>query len=479
MPAYPNDDLARAREVLTIFRVWEVAASEGALLPSCPPPIRDGLVKSPFREDGRNGSFSISHGGKGFKDFGGDGSSGDVWKFAKLCWPNLTDGELARKYIDMSGIIRTPRPVGRSQESGARSGETPVVDPMLLKAAKAMAKRDNVRRLEDAVYEDLERQLEPKAEVKDVPAWPDCVRDRFAEGWRVLKGAPARMSQLAKDRGWPAEWVCELVGFELLSYPLERWISSGDMVHRRQKAFRVDIPHITIHAAPDGNGSIARAELRPIGYHQRWFVPPKNDEPAKKGWLYIPSVPKSEQSDFDKDLTTYGASLGVTPDNRSGLFPPLPFVLGDLNAPKVIVLLEGQWDAITFFGACGYFEDANPPVGVCVFGIRGAQGLDVFLAYWAKWIRHNKPLAWVIADNDAAGQTWLRPPTAEEGMPRGPSFAERLEHVGCHKVLTSWLKPGQWGKDFNDYYKVAKPGAAEMAAWMQRVGVMKENGQWA
>jgi hypothetical protein len=51
--------------------------------------------------------------------------------------------------------------------------------------------------------------------------------------------------------------------------------------------------------------------------------------------------------------------------------------------------------------------------------------------------------------------------------------------VGCRKVLTSWLKPGDWGKDFNDYYKAAKPGPAKMGDWMRRIGVMKEDGKWA
>jgi len=480
MPSYPNDDLARAREALTIFRVWEVAAGEGAILPSCPPPVRDGLVKSPFRDDGRNGSFSISHGGKAFKDFGNDGASGDVWKFIKQCWPNLTDGEIAKKLIDLSGIIRTPRPI--RNDGPAQPGQAAAVDPVLAKAAKAMAKRDHLRHLEDAVYEELEKQLGPKAEAKVVPSWPPFVRERFLEGWRELKGAQARINDLAKSRGWPAVWVCDLVGLGLISYPIERWISANDKSIRRQLAFRVEIPDIKIVAAEDGEGTVAKTELRSIGYHQRWIMPPKDDQPIKKGWLYIPSVPEQKARklvDFEDELTAYGATLGVTPDKRAGLFPPLPFVLGDYANPKVIVLLEGQWDAVSFFGACGYLGDEKAPEGIVVFGIRGAQGMDVFLAYWAKWIRHNKPLAWVIADNDQAGQTWLRPPAAKPGLPRMPSFAERLEYVGCRNVLTSWLKPGQWGKDFNDYYKAAKPGPAEMAAWMKTVGVMKENGQWA
>lgn len=466
-----NDDLARAREVLTIFRVWEVAAREGAILSVDAVPMRDGLVKSPFRDDGRKGSFSICHGGRGFKDFGGDGGSGDVWAFAALCWPSLSPGELAKKYIDLSGITPAPKPA-RSTEGAAAP-----VDPMLAKAAQAIARRDRAREQVDAVYAERERQLEPKAEAKDVPEWPAFVRERYVDGWRVLKAAPAKMNDLAKSRGWPAEWVCELVSMGLLSYPLERWCEQSAQAIKRQKAFRVDAPEVV--CAIENGETVWRAKLRPVGYHQRWFMLGRNGEASQKGWLYVPSVPKAPRGGaFEAALIDFGAKQGVTIDNLHGLVPALPFVLGDVGKARVIVILEGQWDAISFFGACGWFEDSNPPVGVAVFGIRGAQGVDVFLAYWAKWLRHNRPLAWVIADNDKAGQTWIKPPEGKPGMPRPPSFAERLEHAGCRQVIASTLKPGTWGKDFNDYYRAAKPTPPAMVAWAQSVNVMGKDGKW-
>lgn len=473
MNGYKNDDLARARALMTIFRVWEVAVREGKILAIGQTPRRDGLYKSPFRDDGRKGSFSICYGGRGFKDHGGDGIHGDAWDFAKLCWPDLSDRELADKYIDISGIARSLSPPKPAPGQPA----PPPVDPKVRKAMKSIERREARQRQENAIYEQVEEQYKPRVEVKPVPLWPEFVRERYFDGWRVLRGAVARMSELAKDRGWPTEWVLELVTMGLISYPLERWMDPSDVVQRRQKAFIVHAPEI-IYEGPE-NDLYGRANLRPVGYHQRWFTPPKGDQPAQKGWLYVPCVPNHPRSVFEKSLTDYGADRGVTVENKSGLFPPLPFVLGDLGRARVIVLLEGQWDAISFFGACGYFEDANPPVGIAVFGIRGAQGLDVFLAYWSKWLRLNNPLVWIIADNDRAGQTWLKAPPAEVGMPRSPSFSEKLEHAGCRRVLTSWLKLTGLGKDFNDYYRAAKPGPAQMAAWMRSVGVIKENGQWA
>lgn len=470
--AFENDDLDRALEALTIFRVWEVAARDGAILTADPVPQRDGLVKSPFRDDGRRGSFSICHGGKGYNDFGGDKSArGNVWQFARLCWPNEQKKDTADRLIEISGITRTAR---AAHTSNAQTD----TDPRLLKAAKAMQKRDAARAREEAVYEAHEKQLEPSVEAKSVPDWPDFVRARFEEGNEFLRGASAKVAELARARGWPAEWVGEVLNMDLLSYAPERWCDLEHAQIRRQKAFRVDRPEIKI--VPHADGAKATAVLRPIGYHQRFYIPADARQAEQKGWVYVPSVPrKTPRSKFEHRLLEHAAALGVTPEESRGLIPPLPFVMGDLDAPKVIVIIEGQWDAISFFGACGWFEDSNPPVGVAVFGIRGAQGVDPFLAYWSKWIRHNRPLAWVIADNDTAGKTWTQPPAAKPGLPRPPSFPERLEHAGCRNVLTSWLQRGAWGKDFNDYYRAAKPGPVQMNRWMQRVGVLSSGNIWA
>jgi hypothetical protein len=161
-------------------------------------------------------------------------------------------------------------------------------------------------------------------------------------------------------------------------------------------------------------------------------------------------------------------------------------VLGDLAAPRVVVLLEGQWDAVTFFGACGWFFDDDavdplPDTGCAVFGIRGAQGIDAFLSYWGEWLYRHKPRAWCIADNDAAGGTWREAPAAAPGLPRPPGLAEKLEAAGCRKgeTLMTWLKPGAWGKDFNDYFKAAAPTVPKMRDWLQRVGILDGKGAWA
>lgn len=469
MPYEENDDLARAIAALDIFMVWRVAYRDGVI--ALPPPQGDGVVKSPFREDGAKGSFSILGQGRGWRDHGGNGDHGGVKDFVIRCWPSESPGERAVRMIEMSGIIKTPA----RQIAHPAAGAPGAVDPALARAAKSIEKRRRSQELEDAIYEEHRKKLLPPV-FKPGPLWPACVATRWEEGVANLAGDNARMGELAKARGWPVEWVAELANMGLIGYPYERMATPGAKYAARQKAFLVQQPRLT--------GEVC--VLDPVGYHQHWFVPPRNGEPAKKGWLYLPSIPKKEpRSQYERALLAYGA--GATLEAGRALVQPLPFVIGDLQNPWLIVILEGQWDAITFYGACGNFHDTAMPERVAVFGIRGAQGLDVFLGAWALWLRRHRPRAWVIADNDAAGGTWRDQPPAEPGLPRPPSLGDRLIAAGCRggerdeaaAPVISWLKKGNWGKDFNDYFKAfnGKLGPEKMAAWMHSLGITIAGGR--
>lgn len=471
MSGETNSDFSRAIARLTIFQLWREANLPAA-------PAKDGMYKSPFREE-RSASFSVLGGGKGFKDFG-SGAKGGVIDFAGLAFPNKTKDEIRDLIIDLAGTRSLPAPVVPF-EPGVKPAApaVAVIDPRVLRAAKTIERNAQLRDAERAIYDDREQQLEVYVSDKkaDVPAWPAFVAERYQEGVDNLAGDRKRQAALAEDRGWPLFWVEELLPLGLLSYPWERWTEAGQKYARRQKAFRVDFPVVNLV------GGIS-VELRPVGYHQRFFIPARGDQEQRKGWLFIPGFPKDvSRSDFETRIVQCGIERGLQPPDEThkgeGFIPPLPFVMGDIEHARTIVLLEGQWDAITFFGACGWFNDTATPDGVAVFGIRGAQGMDVFIGYWQTWLRERRPLAWVIADNDDAGRGWREAPAAEDGMLRPPSLAEKLAAAGCRRVLVSWLEGGRWGKDFNDFYRAAKPGPAAMFKWMHAEGVLDAAGGWA
>lgn len=487
-----NSDYSRAIAALTIGQIWAAAGLPGRV------PQGDGIVKSPFREE-RTGSFSIFAKGRNWKDHG-TGDGGGIVDFAKKIWSELSDDDFRDKLIEVSGIIRSVRKT-RSDEPAAASGSGEAtmpaeIPPALSKAAKAIEKRQRLAEAEERIYAEREALLRPSLpkEKLVLPGWPECVRDRFAEGWEFLRGDAKAQAKLAEARGWPVAWVEELINLEQISYALERGCDRpDDRWARRQKAFRVEIPilsnRLTLPSS-DGRAQLAAAvDWRPVGYHQRIFVPARGEEPARKLWMFLPSFPKfAARSKYERAIVEEGKARGLRYESvdehgnggeREAFIAPAPFVLGDVDRARVIVILEGQWDAITFFGACGWFHDTSPASGVAVFGVRGAQGVVPFLSYWRDWIYAHRPRAWIIADNDAAGGTWREAPKAKPGELQPPSFADKLVAAGCRDVRVSWLKPGAWGKDFNDYYRAAKPDAGKMTRWMQKVGIMDATGGWA
>lgn len=475
--AYPeNNDLERAIKSLTIWKVWAAAHADGVIMDAAPAPERDGQYRSPFRDDGKSGSFSVCHDGAGYVDFGGTGESGNVWKFAAKCWANATKGELAKKLIALSGIVPTLPPKPTAPGAAPAAGE---VDPALAAAARTIERAKKLREQEAAVYAEREKLVRAPS-VKVAHPWPAFVRAHYLEGVEYLRKTPKAVEELANARGWPVEWAAELVEQGLVSYPWERGATPGAKWQKRQKAFLVQAPRF----------SREQTALDEHGYHQRFFSPAREGSPEKKGWLFVPSIPKNApRSELERLIVQHAGLARKQTDaeilhDRPTLTQPLPFVLGDVQVPKLVVLLEGQWDAITFYGACGFFHDTTTPEGIAVFGIRGAHGLDMFLGHWAAWLERHSPRAWVLADNDAAGGSWRDAPEAEPGLPRPPGLAERLVAVGCRNPLVSWLKPGPWGKDFNDFYiakaKAGQPiGPEKMDEWMRKVGIRNATGGWA
>lgn len=436
MTAYSdNGDLNRAIAALTVQEVWRRAG-----LADCP---REGnhLVKSPFRED-RKKSFSICFKGAGWRDHA-DGSRGGVWAFAKLATGK--DGqELADWLIEASGITRTPPP--RRTEDGGQTTEAfkpsrrmkpkPYPSP----AVKAQLAAEHARALESRVV------------VRDVSAWSAAVEAR----WLGATDFEWAAQDVAESRGWPVAWAIIMHDEGKLAWPLLPWHDSPRECAARGCAFLVEQPVF-------GNSSLSTLsfQLRPVGYHQR-FINGAGD----KSWLYVPYLPQVPKSDFQRALVASGGE-----DFRGT--PGLPFVLPGGAECSALIITEGQWDAITFAGACGWLDsDTAWPEGWWVMGSRGSNGADTLLAYWGPWLRRWKPRVLLMTDNDAAGLWWDHAHMAGDRAPWlsawepgvVPSFKEKLEALGCAVVVKRVA--ASIGKDFNDYYKAKKPTPAAMAKWL-------------
>lgn len=122
----------RARETVSIAAVWRAAG-----LPSPPAPGRNVVVRSPFRADDKNPSFSIYDGGKRFADKARPDVKGDVFSFASLSF-NLSIAEAMRRVFVMAGDTepmhrRTPRLEGITRrpprDAGDRQAGAPPAAP--------------------------------------------------------------------------------------------------------------------------------------------------------------------------------------------------------------------------------------------------------------------------------------------------------------------------------------------------------------
>lgn len=455
----PDNDLQRALDKLTVQEVWRRAG-----LPDCP---REGnvVVKSPFREDRKGKSFSICFRGRGFKEHA-SGETGNVWKFAELA---LGKGgkELADILIEWSGIVRTPRIRDAAVKAAAKAGSGKAEDvvaelpPEVRRAIKRQEKAREMAEAEERLREDRARLLAPKMAVRELHEWSPIVRARFLEGWREM-GRHERQAEWAEARGWPAGWIEWLRESGLVSMPWLPWCEPGEKWAKRGKAFRVDAPRW------DADGNFAG--LRHIGYHQQFWTE------EGKAWTYAPYLPESEakaRTEFQRQMCAVELERGGEWGGEARV-PGLPFVLpGRVGAPvRLVVLAEGQWDAITFAGACGWLNIDYPwPAGVWVFGLRGSNGVEPLLAWWRLLFLEHRPSVLVLADNDAAGMRWTEPEKPKVlGAVPPPTFGEKLRACGASRVEVTRVRP-QHGKDFNDYFRAKTPGPLDMARWLSGLGL--------
>ena len=459
--AYLDACKARVEEAkarLTLREVWDLAPHCGQSL--CPANGLD-VVRSPLRED-RTPSFSIFAGAKAFDDKGREGVKGGVWEFVKFCRPEMDQREIARLLVERAGLAW---PEWAAYAGGGAAGAAKEDDAARAKRLKE--ERLSRQRAEEAQLDQAERERRAERDglarrMGMLAAWPECVRERWAEGARYRDRAGGVLAKLCAARGWPVTWADMLAAEDALAFPLETRWEGGEKGAKRMVAFRVSQP--TQGAGP---------KLLDVGYHQKFF----NVAEGRSGWRFLPSAkpprrPAAEWSSYERALVEAARSLGA--EEGTAMVPPLPFVVGRLVCPRLVVITEGQWDALTFAGAMGDLDiDGTGPGDVAYFGIRGVSGTRAFLDYWGGWLRAVKPLIWLLPDNDneKTGARWFPPARAAERAAGAFYFSERLARMSGNRVVVSPLRQGAGGKDFNDYYKAAKPDRAAMTVWMQKLNL--------
>jgi hypothetical protein len=434
----PDNTLERALASLTLADVWELAPMAG------PAPLKDGVVKSPFRPGERTGSFSVTLGMTRFVDFGDRQTKGGVWQFVKFARPDWEKRDIAKYLVEAAGLEWRDK-------AGAPMGAADRVALRQKRQAEAAEARERV-------YRDRRREAVAVPEAVEAVAWPRFVAERYGEGNAHFWAHPPKMEALAAKRGWPVEWVHYLVEAGLLSYPLESGLDEGGTKSRRHVAFRVDFPAV----------EAGRLELVPVGYHQKTFWPATEARPERRGWEFVPHVPRNAWSGFQRQLVELGRSRGVEGPG-SPVIRPFPFLLGNPSHMELLIITEGQWDAASICGAMGGFWDTfNLPIVVA--GVRGVSGDGRLFESLGPWLRKSKPKIWVLADNDRAARRWYVP-REEPGKIPGVTMVERLRGLGA-SVKVSLLKDGRGGKDFNDYYKERRPGTGDVLRWMEKLGVL-------
>lgn len=128
---------------------------------------------------------------------------------------------------------------------------------------------------------------------------------------------------------------------------------------------------------------VAGGVVRDVGWHVR-LAPRKEGE--KASWRYS---------------NRWGVDLVCETSRGLGAWPFAVLPEGGSAAAKYIFCCEGQWDALALIDVMGW--DAKWPAGVAVFGMRGATSWKKFMEYELR----TDAVAFLLADNDAAGMGWF------------------------------------------------------------------------
>jgi hypothetical protein len=392
---YDNDDtLLKAMQATSVLDLAEHFGYK----------LRIGGNKSPFRKD-KSASFGVGKEGRSFRDYA-TGEGGGSWKFLELALQHqgrtLDKGQRADWLIDFSGISR----------------------PDKKKLTKA-EKQDWARQKQINKFKELRKKHAPPepASMVDSANWSPTVASLFTDGTLYADQDRALVAKLAHGRGWPTTWAEQLIEIGVLAWPVQPW-----NMKTRQPAFLV--------ARPEFSADKTAIDWHPVGFHQLHV----NWKTEKKSYVYVPYIPAAEKA--KNEVTTALRQEG----NQCA---PYPFYIGNFDNPDLLVICEGQWDALTWYGAAGFFDGPTFSESVAVLGIRGAENTDKFLAKFAPWLKATKPAVWLFCDNDPAGHKWREDYTDQHGR-QCLSFASQLRGLGLERVHASFFESFN---DFNDAYK--------------------------
>lgn len=148
--------------------------------------------------------------------------------------------------------------------------------------------------------------------------------------------------------------------------------------------------------------------------------------------------------------TTERARWSFTPGT-----PALPFVLGGGHAANAreVFCFEGQWDAICFASAAGWFDHETAwPDHAVVFGVRGTDGWRKLLDGWGAILPKTARFT-LFPDEDAAGTRWSQP----------GGFRDTLQ---AHGFTVRTVKTGH--KDFTDAHRARAVSRGEIEQLLAR-----------
>ena len=225
--------------------------------------------------------------------------------------------------------------------------------------------------------------------------FPSEVACTWNQGVRFLSNNPAIQCALDQWRRWPLGTTAALCAMNQ--------IACIDCNGRPHWAFRVEYPHQM--------GTVT------VGYHAR---PVEQVTGDRTPWFYHPNQRQN--------------SYGI---------PSVPFVLESdrVEGAELIVVTEGQWDAVTWASAAGWLE--KWPGLVTVFGLRGANSWKTFLNHWGRYLPKTNFL--LVPDHDEAGLQW-RDEFAADLRPRARSVQFLIPPPGLD--FSEWQSQEQLGATF-------------------------------